>query len=126
MSILEGIDRVLDPLNLLGLRGTEADKRAIKLQNEKAKYRKLWNEGEKKGYPMELLGFPKPETELLSAGLGGGAGGAPIGGPSLLPPIVPTTSARTTESEVKEEEKKVEEIENTLEELSSDTQFERD
>ena len=104
-NILETVDKILDPFNLLGLRGTEADKIALKLQKAKEKYSRLWREGSNKGYPMELLGYPKPEAILLSAGIGG-APSDPIGIPSLIPPSTASLQQQIqhTEEEVKEQE----------------------
>ena len=108
---LEAIGTVLDPFNLAGFRQTENDKRRTRLIKAQEEYAKVWNEGEKKGLPMELMGFPKPVVQILSAG-GGFSGGGGGGGAGFIPPIVPSQSGggAVSESDIQEEEKKAEEI----------------
>ena len=72
---METIGKIIDPLGLIP---TDASRRRELLDKANKKYMDMWLEGTKKGYPMELLGFPR-KAELLAIG----AGGAPIGIPEL-------------------------------------------
>ena len=107
---METVGAILDPLGLVPTDRTRREARMLKAER---KYRALWNEGNAKGYPMELLGFPR-NVELLAGGLGGGPPGFP-NIPTLG--IFPTRGRPITDSDVKEEEKKVEMIEESLREI---------
>ena len=113
MSLID-IGNFLDPLNLSELRQTENDKRRTRLVKAQNEYAKVWNEGQAKGLPMELLGYPKPVVQTEAAGMGGS--GRSGGGFGFLPPIVPSGSGggAVSENDIEEEEKHAENARETI------------
>ena len=108
---METIGKIIDPLGLIP---TDASRRRELLDKANKKYMDMWLEGTKKGYPMELLGFPR-KAELLAMGVGG----APIGIPGI--PLIPIPLApreiRVTNEELKTAEDEAKKIGQTINDI---------
>ena len=108
---METIGKIIDPLGLIP---TDASRRRELLDKANKKYIDMWLEGTKKGYPMELLGFPR-KAELLAMG----AGGAPIGIPGI--PLIPIPLApreiRVSNQDIKTAEDEAKKIEQTINDI---------
>jgi hypothetical protein len=103
-----------DPLNVLGLRKTEATRKRSEYEKALDEYRKLYRKAEEAGLPLDLLGYEKPDPKIMAAG-GPGVPGLP--GPGL--PLVPTQTASVAESAVSEAQQRNNQLQIDLDNLQS-------